>query len=315
MRPLARALRIADDQLGLVTRRQLIALGLSDHQIRHLLATASLSAVFSGVYRTAGSPASFEQRCLAAAFAGGRGAVVSHAAAAALRKLIAEPAEIAVTVPQRRGILRPGIVLHRSAVLEDVDRSMCGAVPVTSPSRTILDIAPTVDDARLELVSDDAFRRGLLTPDGLLVYLRRPALATRPGIRRLRRIAADRAEHGIPQSELETPMLGIITAYRLPQPVRQLEIRILGRDVHFDFAYPAERVAIEPEGRAPHWGRVRWQSDHDRYNAVELGDWRVLRFTYKDVTERPAYVAFVIAEKLGLRPTGWRPSKKTATRL
>lgn len=313
MRPLALALRIADGQLGLVTRRQLIAAGLSDHQIRHLLCSGSLVTVFGGVHRATGSTASFEQRCLAATFAAGPGSLVSHDAAAALRRFLPEPVDIAVTVPVGRAVTRRGIVLHRSSLLEDVDRSMCGVVPVTSPARTLLDIAPALDDARLELVSDDAFRRGLLTPDALVVYLRRPALAKRPGIRRVRRIAEDRVTHGVPKSQLETPMLRIITTYRLPQPVRQLKMRILGRNVHFDFAYPNDRLAIEPEGRAPHWGRLRWQSDHDRYNVVELGNWRVLRFTYQDITDRPAYVAFVIAEKLGLRPTGWRRSKKPAT--
>jgi sugar lactone lactonase YvrE len=41
---------------------------------------------------------------------------------------------------------------------------------------------------------------------------------------------------------------------------------------------------------------MRWQDDHDRHNATELTRWRVLRFTWHDVTTRPSYVAFTIAD-------------------
>jgi very-short-patch-repair endonuclease len=312
MRPIALAIRVSEGQLGLANRRQLLAAGLSDGQIRHLIATGTLIAVFTSVYRLAGSTASFQQRCLAAVMAGGEGAVVSHLCAAALRTLTPQPDEISLTVPEHRRVRRRGIVAHHSDILRVVDVAMWDAIPVTSPPRTLLDIAPVFDDAALEVLADDAFRRLLVTPDALASYLDDPALANKQGIGRLRRIALDRAEHGVPESKLETPMLQLINAYRLPQPLRQYPTRVFGREVRFDFAYPDRRVAIEPEGWAPRWGRLRWQSTHDRYNALELGEWRVLRFTWEDVTERPAYVAFVIAEKLALRPTGWRSMKKDA---
>lgn len=303
-------MQIADGQLGLTTRHQLRAAGLSEHDVRQLLATGVLMRVFAGTYRTAGSIPSFEQRCLAATFAGGDDALISHHSALAVRTLTAETEQLVITVPERRRVRRPGIVAHHSDILEPVDRSMCGIVPVTSPARTLLDVAPTIEDAELELLSDRTFRRGFLTPHELVTYLERPELAHKRGTRRLRRIGRDRVEHGVPDSDLETPMLGLITSHRLPPPVRQFKVRLFGRNTTFDFAYPEERIVIETEGRGPHWGRLRWQSDHDRYNVVELGEWRAIRFTYEDVTERPAYVAFVIAEKLGLKPTGWRRKKR-----
>jgi hypothetical protein len=177
---------------------------LSDHQIRHLADTGALVTVFRGVYRLAGSSATFEQRCLGATYACGEHALVSHEAAAALRSLVPEPQDIAVTVPLVHRIECPGIVLHRSRVLDVPDRAMCGKVAVTSPARTLLDITPGLEDSRLELISDDAFRRGLLSPDGLVAYLERPVLANRPGIHRLRRVGRDRAVHGVPESKLET---------------------------------------------------------------------------------------------------------------
>jgi very-short-patch-repair endonuclease len=310
VRPTERAMLIADGQLGVITRRQLLRAGLTRHQVASLLDNGTLATIFTGVYRTAGSAASFEQRCLAATYAAGDGAIVSHLASAALRMLVQSPEHIDVTIPECRRVRRPGLVLHHSAVLGPLDMSVCGLVPVTSPPRTLLDITPALDHARLELVVDDALRRGLVRPDKLLAYLARPEFAARPGIVRLRRVAVDRTSSGVPGSHLETQISRLIQSYGFPAPIRQHEARVAGRLVVFDLAYPDERLAIEPEGWAPHWGRDRWQSDHDRYNAIELGGWRVLRFTYADVTGRPAYVAFVIAEKLGLRATGWHKRKK-----
>jgi very-short-patch-repair endonuclease len=84
---------------------------------------------------------------------------------------------------------------------------------------------------------------------------------------------------------------------------------VSGRRVRFDLAYPDARLAIELKGRAPHWGADRWQRDNDRENAVELGGWRMLPFTWRDVNERPNYVVLTIAAKLRLRPARWTAEK------
>lgn len=156
--------------------------------------------------------------------------------------------------------------------------------------------------AELESALDESLRRELVTPEAVLRHVM-PKLR---GTRILRLLAADRAGHGVPESALETLALRLIRRYRLPEPVRQLELLAKGRRVRFDLAYPDHRVAIELDGRAPHWGRDRWQADHDRHNAVELSGWRSLRFTWWDITERPLDVALRIADALGLRPVRWR---------
>lgn len=248
MRPSARAMHVADDQLGLVTRRQLLALGLTDHQIRHLLAVGALIALHVGIYRSAGSLESFEQRCLAATFACGDGAVVSHLASAALRRLVPEPERIDVTVPEARRARRPGIVVHHSIAVGAPDVTYCGLVPVTRPARTLVDIAPVFDEDRFELICDDAFRRFLVSPDAVIAYLDRPEMARKAGRGRLWRIAHDRVTGGLSESDLETPMIRLLRMHHLPEPVRQYKVRLGGRSVRFDFAYPDDNLAIEPGG-------------------------------------------------------------------
>jgi very-short-patch-repair endonuclease len=105
-------------------------------------------------------------------------------------------------------------------------------------------------------------------------------------------------------------MVELLRCFRLPPLVRQHKIMVGGRRVRFDLAYPEKHIVVELEGWEGHSGRDRWQSDHDRHNAVELAEWRTLQFTWTDVTQRPYYVAFTIAEKLGLRPARWVPYKR-----
>jgi very-short-patch-repair endonuclease len=64
-----------------------------------------------------------------------------------------------------------------------------------------------------------------------------------------------------------------------------------------DFAYVAERVIIEVDGRLFHGPDVH-ESDRERDNAAGLAGWRVLRFTWHMVTKRPDYVLATIAEAL-----------------
>ena len=262
--------------------------------------TGAYTRLHRGVFMTTGGSPTFDQQCLAACLAAGDPAFVSHTAVAKLRGLIGDR-EIPVEITSDRRVRLPDVTVHRSL---RVERSMLGPIPVASPARMLADLAAKLDVATLERIADEVFRRHLTTPPEVAKYLR-DAPPTWPAIGSLRRIVDDRWENGVPETELESMTLKLIERYRLPDPVRQFATRVNGRNVRFDLAYPPQRVAIEPDGRAAHWGRDRWQSDHRRQNATELGGWRVLHFTYWDVDEEPDYVAYQIATALGLRPTRW----------
>jgi very-short-patch-repair endonuclease len=154
-------------------------------------------------------------------------------------------------------------------------------------------------------MTDDVLRRGYTSAELLLRYVDRDEFAGTPGAATVRTFALDRLSRGVSESELETRMIQLLRAHGLPDPVRQYEVRLAGRTVRFDLAYPGRLVAIELDGRAPHWGRERWQSDHDRRNEVELAGWRMLAFTWDDVTQHALRVAFTVGSKLQLRPKRW----------
>ena len=306
--------RIAAPQLYLVTFAQASAVGLSARQIRYRINQGAFTKIQPRVVLTTSGTPSFEQRALAACLSAGNDAFATHRTAAKLRGLITmEPAAIDITVP---GDVRPRlrtVDVHRSYRLGPSERTTVGAIPVATSARTLAGLAGVLEDDDLERACDEAFRRKLLTPDALLRYARNTP-ATWGGRGRLERIAAERCGNGFSESELEAMAFTLIRRYRLPLPVRQFEVRVRGRNVRFDLAYPERGVAIELDGAAPHWGRDRWQSDHRRDTVTELAGWRVLRFTYWDVRDDPDFVAFAIATALGLRPTRWKKVSELATR-
>jgi very-short-patch-repair endonuclease len=236
----------------------------------------------------------------------GDGAFASHLAAAFIWGLVERPPErIDVTVPARRRPRPHGVVVHRSQLTGPGEHTRRKEIAVARPNRALLGVAAVAPDAVLTVAVDEAVRRGLTAIQPLLHYLERPEVARFPGRGRIRRLVRDRVT-GVPESVLESMTLELIERYALPAPTRQHRAVTSGTTVRFDLAYPDARVAIEADGQGPH--ASRWQQDHDRHNATELSEWRVLRFTYKDVKARPSYVAFTIADALGLRPARWRPT-------
>jgi hypothetical protein len=130
------ALRVADSQLGLLTRAQALSSGLTDDQISHRLRTGSLVALHRGIYRTPGSATSFAQRALAGCLACGKHAVASHRTAAALFQLMDPPlGAVEVTTPSSHCRRPSGVVVHRSRSFRRTERVLVGAIPTASVGR------------------------------------------------------------------------------------------------------------------------------------------------------------------------------------
>jgi hypothetical protein len=125
---------------------------------RHL-AKGSLLRIHAGVYavgHSASIPLGAETPALLAL---GPGAVLSHEHAAALWRLRQRPpaqAPIHVTVLGSGTHKRPGIAVHRTRALTQRDLRTRDRLPVTSPARTLLDLAATVTTRELERAIDEA---------------------------------------------------------------------------------------------------------------------------------------------------------------
>lgn len=72
--------------------------------------------------------------------------------------------------------------------------------------------------------------------------------------------------------------------------------RAAGRTVFVDFAWPALGLLVECDSMLAHSTPEQLQSDLNRQNELVAAGWRVLRFTYWDVRDRPKYVIKTLSQ-------------------
>jgi hypothetical protein len=159
---LGRLSEIAEDQWGLVTRRQALEIaGLSQATLKRLLARSSLERVATAVYHVAGAPVPDHVDLRAAWLqlapeipAWERSpaeGIVSHRSAASLYGVGDLPADRhEFTLPGRRQSRRPDVRLHHRS-LADVPWINLRGLPVTRPSRIATDLL--LDDEDPEAVA------------------------------------------------------------------------------------------------------------------------------------------------------------------
>jgi putative AbiEi antitoxin of type IV toxin-antitoxin system len=195
------AWRLAGSQHGIVTRRQLLALGYSPRSVEHRVARGRLFPVDLGVYAVGWPALSQRRRWMAAVLAGGEGAALSHRSAAALWDIgREEEARTDVSVRRRCELRRPGIRFRGRPTLSPEDVVLRDDIPVTSPVRTLVDLATDIDPVRLERAVNDADKRDLVDPEALREELVR--FGGEPGIRPLRHLL-DRLFFRLSDSDLE----------------------------------------------------------------------------------------------------------------
>jgi very-short-patch-repair endonuclease/predicted transcriptional regulator of viral defense system len=298
---------LAERQHGVIATAQLYSLGLSQTQVATRARNGWLHRLHRGVYAVGHRRVSRHGLWMAAVLACGEGAVLSHGAAGELWKL-SQSTEGAtngldVTIPSQRGVLvRPGLVVHRVPSLRLEETTRHEGVPVTTPARTLLDLALELPRRELERAIDEAERLRLCRQADLEAIIE--AHFGRAGAGALRRVLeTHRIGTTLTRSELEERFLALCRRHRLPGP--GVNVPLL--DYVVDFLWPEARLIVEVDGRATHGTRRAFQADRDRDSRLAVAGYRVLRFTWWDVTRRPAVVAdrvrrLLLAESRGAFP-------------
>jgi hypothetical protein len=245
---------LAASQHGVIARWQLRALGMSDHLVDHRLRARRLHRVHRGVFAAGHPVLTIEGRWMAAVLAGGDGAVLSHATAAAawgLRPIGA--GAIHVTIPGDHGRKRrAGIRIHRSTTLTPDDATTHRGIPITSPVRTIIDLATALKGRPLEQALDRAEQRGLVDFADL---------AARPLPRSLQaQLSRYTAGTTFTRSELEERFLKLCDDHGLPRP--ETNTLIEGQEV--DFVWRDARLIAEVDGYAYHRSPTAFEADRER---------------------------------------------------
>lgn len=283
---------VAERQWGFVTRAHLLAIGLTAATIRHLIATGHLIPVHAGVYAVGSVNRTPVARAMAAVLACGENAVLSHGSAASLwgfNKYWDRPLE--VTVPSKR--TRHGIKVHRSRTLTGPDFDRQHGIPVTSPARTALDIAPRLTDKRLIRVVNDGRHARFLHLDDLADVLDRNP--NHPGTKRLTPFLD--APASPTRSPLEDDFIAFAKRFGLPAPVTNTQL--FGYEI--DVLYPAERVIVELDGYNFHSDRASFGRDRKRDAVMLAAGYQTVRITGEQMEHDAAHEAHLLHKILADR--------------
>src|ERR1700754_941480 len=165
--------RLVRRQHGVVSRAQLLGMGLGKRSIEHRLRNGRLHRVAGGVYAVGRRDLSREGRWMAALLACGGlhptgAAVLSHRSAAALWGIGTEAGRrLDVTVRRRANLRRPGIKVRTRPSLPASDLTTHHGIPVTTPIRTLIDVATELPEKRLERAVNEADKHDLVDPETL----------------------------------------------------------------------------------------------------------------------------------------------------
>ena len=188
--------------------------------------------------------------------------------------------------------------MHTTTTLHPFDRAVIDGIPVTSASRTIIDLAADgLGDKALAGAIDSAVRDGLTSPAFLARRLDALRGRGRYGAPVITALLPDSGGH----SYLERAFLRLVRRVGLPRPVCQ---RIFTRDGTFvartDFVFPRPEAVVEVTGRLGHTSDLDRQRDARRRNELTHMGVKVFEYTYNDVMHDPEYVVSSLRERLGV---------------
>jgi len=233
---------------------------------------------------------------MAAVLAGGEGAVLSHRSAARFWRLLPQAAEwVDVTRPGGR-VRREGVVGHRAVLRED-EWLVEDGIPVTSPFRTIFDLAAVVSKRELERAWHEAEVRQLTDRVSLPLLLDR--YPGRRGTRMLRDLLGSDEPIGISRNEFEEAFLALVDANGLPRPRMNADLSLRGRFIELDALWERHRFAVELDSRGVHDTKKRFETDRQRDRILVAEGWRTMRVTWLQLRDEPGEIAADLKLALG----------------
>ncbi|MEX2470927.1 MAG: type IV toxin-antitoxin system AbiEi family antitoxin domain-containing protein, partial [Gemmatimonadota bacterium] len=293
---------LAGSQHGVVTRRQLMDAGIAPGVIDRRVKSGRLKRLHRGVYLV-GPLLPALGREMAACLACGPSAVLSHRSAAVVWGLLASGRQRAVDISVRRGSpRRPGIVTHRPTRLAPDETTVLEEIPITTPGRTIYDLARTVRGRAFERAVSQVLASGRMTPEALTALA--PRYAGRPGGRRFLEALGEDGPR-FTRSEAEARFLRLLDRARIPPPL--INRVIAGYEV--DFHWPAHRLVVEIDGFAYHASRRSFERDRVRDADLSGAGHRVVRITWRQLSREPLVVAARLGALLGASAQRWRGNR------
>jgi hypothetical protein len=274
----------AAEEWSVLSLDELRECGLSKDQVTTRVRKGWLHRVYPVVYAVGHPALSMQGQLLAAVKSMGKGAVLSHFAGAALWDFVKWDDRYPDVTVVRAGVKRRReIRVHRTSVLEPQDVMRHQGIPVTSPARTLVDLAAVVNHKLLRTAVRRAQSRHRVGPPQLLATVRR--LGARRGIANLNKILA--TGPAPTRSVLEDVVLDLVLTGGLVKPDVNKLLLLAGRRVVPDFRWPEQHVVVEADSRTWHDNKTAREDDAERQALLELHGERVLRVTWQQAITRP----------------------------
>jgi very-short-patch-repair endonuclease len=287
---------LARHQHGAVSTRQLLDAGVGPHAIDARVARGWLRRLHRGVYAVGALESELTAPAGAILATGGR-AVLSHRTAATVWGIVParpeDPVEITLLDARSKG--RRGVLVHTGRLATKDIRTRHG-MQLTSPTRTLRDLAQTAPDELDEALNEAQIRR-LVTAKDLQRLLTLPQC----GVRALRKAIDD--SPGLTRSEAELKLLALVRSAGLPMP--RANAKVAGHEV--DLHWPDHNLVVEFDSWTYHSTRAAFERDRRRDVDLQLAGQRVLRVTDRHLTREPLALVARFAAALATPGQAPRP--------
>jgi very-short-patch-repair endonuclease len=286
--------RLAARQYGVVARWQLLAAGVSRHQIALRLAAGRLHELHRGIYLVGHEVPTRYAHETAAVLAYRGAGTISHESATTLWELTPNPAPnpVHITLPPARTGIRAKIAVHR-ATLNPRDVRRRHGLSLTSPPRAILEVAACLKPNALESVVAEAHYRRLASDAELRDQLERNP--GKRGVRRLREVldlpGGPRRTRSPGEAEL------LVRLRRAGVTGYETNTRIHGYEV--DFLWRDAGLVVEVDGYDAHSGRVAFERDRLKAAALTAHGLVVMHVTGRQIRRDADGVLTRILRALG----------------
>jgi hypothetical protein len=293
---------LAERQHGVVARRQLRALGLSDTEITTRTAAGYLQPIFRETFAVGHRQVDRRARMLAAVLACGDGAILSHGSAAELIGLWDKRAvPVDVIPPGWSGRKIQDIRWHRVLFPTPEEIEIRDGIRCTTPARTLVDMAGRVGQQSLRRLIEQAAvldKLDVREVDRILAQGRRRGA---PNLRALLDVwRTDDERKPRLRSLLEAHFLPTLVTAGVPAPECNIMLHIDGEPLEIDLLWKEQRLAIETDGEETHGTRGAFQSDRRRDQLLLAAGYRVGRVTWRQAEEEPAAVTSRIKRMLAI---------------
>jgi very-short-patch-repair endonuclease len=296
---------LARRQHGVVAARQLIVLGFPKATISDGVRQGRLHPIHRGVYAVGHEALTWEGRLLAAVLAN-EPAVASHVTAAWIHGLLrTRPGTFHLTAPSRRH--RKKLVVVHFAKLDPDDVVAVGGIPVTSPGRTVLDLAPGETARGLGRLLERAEEREVLDRRGFEAALARAG--GHPGRGKFAAaLSAQFPRDAVLRSNLEKRFRDLVIAAGLPRP--QTNVAVEGYEL--DAYWEAEGFAVELDVYATHGSARSFEADRERADDLLLAGIELIRVTDVRLAREPGETIARVAAHLARRRRTAEPRRSVA---